>query len=81
MKIPLSVVSTDLLKSWNFNLVLEIWNLYEILAKKVLLVQSMFCKFLIGLYDATVQDTCGEPNSKAMNEWVYNSVRINPFAP
>jgi len=26
----------------------------------------------IGDTQATVQDTCGEPNSKLMNEWVYN---------
>jgi Protein of unknown function (DUF2845) len=26
----------------------------------------------IGDMDVTVQDTCGEPNSKGMNEWVYN---------
>ena len=26
----------------------------------------------IGDTEATVQDTCGEPNSKTMNEWVYN---------
>jgi len=26
----------------------------------------------IGDMEATVQDTCGEPNTKAMNEWVYN---------
>ena len=26
----------------------------------------------IGDMEATVQDTCGEPNSKTFNEWVYN---------
>ncbi len=26
----------------------------------------------IGDMDVSVQDTCGEPNSKTMNEWVYN---------
>jgi hypothetical protein len=26
----------------------------------------------IGDTEATVQDTCGEPNSKTFNEWVYN---------
>jgi hypothetical protein len=26
----------------------------------------------IGDMQATVQDTCGEPNSQGMNEWVYN---------
>jgi hypothetical protein len=26
----------------------------------------------IGDMEATVQDTCGEPNSQGMNEWVYN---------
>jgi hypothetical protein len=26
----------------------------------------------IGDMDVTVQDTCGEPNSKGANEWVYN---------
>jgi hypothetical protein len=26
----------------------------------------------IGDMQATVQDTCGEPNTKGMNEWVYN---------
>lgn len=26
----------------------------------------------IGDTDVTVQDTCGEPNTKSMNEWVYN---------
>jgi hypothetical protein len=26
----------------------------------------------IGDMDATVQDTCGEPNSQDMNQWVYN---------
>jgi hypothetical protein len=26
----------------------------------------------IGDMDVTVQDTCGEPNTKGMNQWVYN---------
>jgi len=26
----------------------------------------------IGDMDVSVQDTCGEPNTKGMNEWVYN---------
>ncbi len=26
----------------------------------------------LGDMEATVQDTCGEPNSQGMDEWVYN---------
>lgn len=26
----------------------------------------------IGDMDVSVQDTCGQPNSQTMNEWVYN---------
>ena len=33
---------------------------------------SIMCDNGIGDMDVTVEDTCGEPNTKGMNEWVYN---------
>ncbi len=35
----------------------------------------------IGDMDVTVQEACGEPNTKGMNQWVYNFGPSQPFTP